>query len=583
MKIRLRLQLFCLAILLGAPARAHAQSTAFTYHGRLSDSGIAVTGAYDFQFTIFDSSGGTGIIAALAPVNNLGVTNGLFTTRLDPGAGVFTGPGRWLEIRVRPSSGGSFQTLSPRQELTSSPYSIRALTAGTATDVSNGSVVKSLNGLRDNISLVAGANVTLTPNGNALTIASSGTGGGSVWSLNGNNVYYSAGNVGIGISTPAHRLTVSGGPTWTANGWLGSIELEDAAAIGWRANATGQRFGMGHSGGGFFLFRTASDPGTIGSLASYDFMVSDAGNVGIGTTTPARKLTIQSPGFGLEHTDGTVRLGTYLSADGFNTDGGWLGTISNHKLHFFVKNGDPSMTVTTAGEVGIGTTVPVTRFTVAGMGVYNALGAAAITLRNDAAAGRRWGWHALDDGKMQIADYTAAATRLLIDTAGNVGIGVAAPQTKLDVDGTTRTKVLTITGGADIAEPFPFSSANIAKGSVVIIDERNPGQLKLSTEAYDTRVAGIVSGANGIRPGISLQQDGALEGGENVALSGRVYVLAEATSGAIKPGDLLTTSKTPGHAMKVTEHGRAQGAILGKAMSTLKEGKGMVLVLVTLQ
>ena len=108
-------------------------------------------------------------------------------------------------------------------------------------------------------------------------------------------------------------------------------------------------------------------------------------------------------------------------------------------------------------------------------------------------------------------------------------------------------------------------------------------RLKRSRSAYDTRVAGIISGANGVNPGIALHQEGVLEGGQNVALSGRVYVQADATFGAIKPGDLLTTSDTPGHAMKVAEHGKAQGAILGKAMSGLKEGKGMVLVLVTLQ
>jgi hypothetical protein len=128
-----------------------------------------------------------------------------------------------------------------------------------------------------------------------------------------------------------------------------------------------------------------------------------------------------------------------------------------------------------------------------------------------------------------------------------------------------------------------MSEEDIPKGSVVIIDEENPGKLTLSSEPYDTRVAGIVSGAKGINPGIALHQEGMIEGGQNVALSGRVYVLADATLGPIKPGDLLTTSSTPGHAMKVVEHGRAQGAILGKAMSALKQGKGMVLVLVTLQ
>jgi len=117
----------------------------------------------------------------------------------------------------------------------------------------------------------------------------------------------------------------------------------------------------------------------------------------------------------------------------------------------------------------------------------------------------------------------------------------------------------------------------------VVIDEDNPGHLKMSDGAYDTRVAGVVSGANGINPGIQMQQQGLLEGGKNVALTGRVYVQADAAFGAIKPGDLLTTSDVPGHAMKVADHSKAQGAVLGKAMTGLKEGRGKVLVLVTLQ
>jgi hypothetical protein len=68
-----------------------------------------------------------------------------------------------------------------------------------------------------------------------------------------------------------------------------------------------------------------------------------------------------------------------------------------------------------------------------------------------------------------------------------------------------------------------------------------------------------------------------------VALSGRVYVWVDATHGAIHPGDLLTTSMTPGHAMKAGDRARAQGAMIGKAMTGLKTGKGLVLVLVTLQ
>jgi hypothetical protein len=162
--------------------------------------------------------------------------------------------------------------------------------------------------------------------------------------------------------------------------------------------------------------------------------------------------------------------------------------------------------------------------------------------------------------------YTQGQNRMTITPNGTVTVGV-----------------LTITGGSDVAEPFNITTKEIPKGSVVVIDEEAPGRLKLSDRPYDTRVAGIVSGANGINPGISLHQEGALEGGENVALSGRVYALADASSGSIKTGDLLTTSSIAGHCMKVTDHARAQGAIIGKAMSSLKEGQGMVLVLVALQ
>ena len=144
---------------------------------------------------------------------------------------------------------------------------------------------------------------------------------------------------------------------------------------------------------------------------------------------------------------------------------------------------------------------------------------------------------------------------------------------------------ITIEGGSDLAEPFKITAGDqeVPQGAVVVIDDQNPGHLKMSAEPYDTHVAGVVSGANGINPGIQLQQQGLLDGGQNVALTGRVYVQADTANGAIKPGDLLTTSRTPGHAMKVTDHARAAGAILGKAMTGLSAGQGMVLVLVTLQ
>ena len=73
------------------------------------------------------------------------------------------------------------------------------------------------------------------------------------------------------------------------------------------------------------------------------------------------------------------------------------------------------------------------------------------------------------------------------------------------------------------------------------------------------------------------------DGDRAVALTGRVFCLADVSNGSIEPGDLLTTSHTPGHAMKVTDYTKANGAVLGKAMTSLESGKGLVLVLVALQ
>lgn len=147
------------------------------------------------------------------------------------------------------------------------------------------------------------------------------------------------------------------------------------------------------------------------------------------------------------------------------------------------------------------------------------------------------------------------------------------------------TPSVTITGGADLSEPFTMTEAleQIEPGSVLVIDPENPGSLTLSDRPYDKRVAGIASGAGGINPGLTLSQQGVLEGGLQVALTGRVYVRASAENGAIEPGDMITTSATPGVAMKASDHARSYGAVVGKAMTALDCGEGLVLVLVGLQ
>jgi hypothetical protein len=206
--MRSKILTVCLLWLFSAICRADPLGTAFTYQGQLAASGVPANGSYDFTFTLYAAnSSGTALGAPLLELGT-GVTNGLFVVDLDFGS-QFGGEAAWLEIGVRSNNVGDFVVLAPRQQLTPTPNALYAASAGSATtasNVANGSitgpsiapgavaaaniapnqVVKSLNGLQDAVILAQGNNVTITPNGNTLTIASSG-GGGSNWSLTGNS------------------------------------------------------------------------------------------------------------------------------------------------------------------------------------------------------------------------------------------------------------------------------------------------------------------------------------------------------------------------------------------------------------
>jgi len=124
------LALLALSNLIPQLSTAHAQGTAFNYQGRLNDGGNSANGIYDLRFTVYDSTNTPGNIIA-GPVTNAatGVSNGLFSATLDFGAGVFSGPGRWLEVDVRTNDAASFTTLLPRQPMLPVPYAIMANTA----------------------------------------------------------------------------------------------------------------------------------------------------------------------------------------------------------------------------------------------------------------------------------------------------------------------------------------------------------------------------------------------------------------------------------------------------------------------
>jgi hypothetical protein len=124
---------FVTLVLLLIATTARAQTTAFTYQGRLSDGGTPANGNYDLQFTLWDSLDGGIQIGPAQALSSIPVSGGIFTVTLDFGASAFPGADRFLAISVRPGGGaGAFTDLLPRQRITSTPYAVRSFNAAAA-------------------------------------------------------------------------------------------------------------------------------------------------------------------------------------------------------------------------------------------------------------------------------------------------------------------------------------------------------------------------------------------------------------------------------------------------------------------
>jgi hypothetical protein len=134
----------------------------------------------------------------------------------------------------------------------------------------------------------------------------------------------------------------------------------------------------------------------------------------------------------------------------------------------------------------------------------------------------------------------------------------------------------------DLAERFQVSeTVEHTAGMLMVIGEN--GRLVPCSSPYDKRAVGVISGAGALRPAITL---GSLESASRtvpIALVGTALCWADADAGAIEAGDLLTTSGTPGHAMKAEDPTKSFGAIVGKALAPLRRGRGLVPMVISLQ
>jgi hypothetical protein len=294
---------------------------------------------------------------------------------------------------------------------------------------------------------------------------------------------------------------------------------------------------------------------------------TNAGNVGIGTANPESKLTVVDDSTtpiptdfsGISSTISSPTNARAIYGEAANTNG------TNNYGGYFMAAGQSSGIYGHATDQNKGEAGGV--FHSNGKRGKGVIGLAYNSTTNETNYG---GWFDAR-GPKGVGIYSKGGSNGFAGIfRGNVRI--------LDASGV----ILELGAGLDLAEGFNVSeAARIKPGSVLVIDPDNPGKLALCKVPYDKKVAGIVAGARNMNSGVRL---GAGQFDYDVALAGRVYCNVDASENNIMPGDLLTTSSIPGHAMKAENHEHAQGAIIGKAMEKLSKGtRGQILVLVTLQ
>jgi hypothetical protein len=345
---------------------------------------------------------------------------------------------------------------------------------------------------------------------------------------------------------------------------------------------------------------------------------ADGGRVGIGRNNPQNSLdvngslllrgnsTITNPSsVGPAINAGYYATGGYSFMQGFNY------TTSAY-IPLYVEGSKVIINPNSGGNVGIGTTSPDARLTVAATTLptaYNPGDVATFVASADSFTslalvrggvtnpqGLHFGVNnTLHYSEIQASQNGIATNSLILNRqGGNIGIGIAPnSQYKLDVNGNTNvtgnlTASATITGGnivakyQDVAE-WVETSQLLPAGTVVVLDHKKSNQVISSTQAYDTRVAGVISA----QPGIALGESG--DHKVLVATTGRVRVKVDASRGSIYVGDLLVTSDTPGAAMRSqpVNVGGVQlhrpGTLIGKALEPLAQGTGEILVLLSLQ
>ena len=283
MKRTKMLTILVLAVGCSSLSNAAPIGTAWTYQGRLMDANSAADGEYDFEFKLFDDPNivDGNQVGSDVKIPQLDVIDGYFTVELDFGSEVFDGNARWLEIVVRPGDSNDvndFVALSPRQQVTPTPYALYAATAPADSD----------------------------------------------WIISGNDMYAGVTNVGIGTSNPRWKFHQVGS----------EHVVEDADIVLRRDGMHRWRIMEGESTGMSFQ-QVYNDSDSTNNEVYME--ISDSGNIGIGTTSPEGMLHIKAdkPQLRLEESDANDKQ---WHIEAYNSGFGIFETDEDDRL--YIETGD---------------------------------------------------------------------------------------------------------------------------------------------------------------------------------------------------------------------------------------------------